>query len=156
MSYLFLRKVCGYADVCCDFSASGFRNPHKIPRSVPLDFRQHLTGECPDTAAAMFKQRDSSTTAPGTPIYTYNVCAVVEQKKQQNLGNAILLENSWTPLLQNPMVRSAYKLPAWKPNRNSLVTPAVAEMVDAKVPPQAVRNPRAVCMKRQVALRCFL
>ena len=47
------------------------------------------------------------------------VCVVVEQKKQQNLGSAIRLENSWTPLLQNPMVRSAYKLHAWKRNRNS-------------------------------------
>ena len=28
-------------------------------------------------------------------------------------------KTSWVPLFQNPMVRSAYKLPAWKPNRNS-------------------------------------
>ena len=69
-----------------------------------------------------------------TPIYTYKVCVVVEQKTATS-GNAILLENSRTPLLQHQMVRSAYKLPAWKPNRNSLMTPAVAEMVDAKVPP---------------------
>ena len=83
----------------------------------------------------MFKQRASSTTVPGTPIYTYKVCVAVEQKKQQNLGNAILLENSWTPLLQNPMVRAAHKLPAWKPNGNSHMCPSTLPLFPDRVDP---------------------
>ena len=69
---------------------------------------------------------------------------VVKQKTQQNQRKAILLTgkllNSCIHSLQNPMVRSAYKLLAWKLNNNSLIL-SILFWFPKVAPSDALDNP---------------
>ena len=64
---------------------------------------------------------------------------IAKKEQQQNQRNTTLLENSCMPSLWNPMVRSAYNMLAWKPNRNYHISG------DTKQGPNKQGLAKAVC-----------